>query len=208
MVARERLAGLPLPLLLVAGWGVLMRTFGVREVYLIMGLYALLVSALVLVAFRSQARSWFRAGQREIAVGIGLGLLMTGLTYPLYDLAHALVPELSVRVAALYRSSNKESALAALPWVLVILSAEELLFRGALLRGLERHMGRRAALLVSVCLYAGAQACSGSLIVALLALCCGTIWTLERMLTGSLIAPLLSHMIWTPTVILLRPVMD
>ena len=208
MVAHERAVGLPLALVLVAGWGAFMRSFGAREVYLIMGLYALAVSALVLLTFRAEARSWFRAGPRGLAVGIGLGLLMTGLTYPLYDLAHALVPELSVKVAALYRSSNKESALSALPWVLVILSAEELLFRGALPRGLERHMGRRAAWLVSVALYAGAQACSGSLIVALLALCCGAVWTLERMLTGSLIAPLLSHMIWTPTVILLRPVMD
>ena len=63
-----------------------------------------------------------------------------------------------------------------------------------------------AGLAVSVLSYAAAQACSGSLIVGLLALCCGTLWTFERERTGSLIAPLLSHMIWTPVVILLRPV--
>jgi hypothetical protein len=32
------------------------------------------------------------------------------------------------------------------------------------------------------------------------------VWTAERYYTKSMIAPLLSHAIWTPTVILLLPV--
>lgn len=85
--------------------------------------------------------------------------------------------------------------------------AEELLFRGAWLAALQRRIGRNAAFAVSVALYAAAQACTGSFIVGLLALCCGTIWTLERMATGSILASIVSHMIWTPIIIVLCPVM-
>jgi membrane protease YdiL (CAAX protease family) len=59
---------------------------------------------------------------------------------------------------------------------------------------------------LSVASYAAAQLGSGSWIVMLLAIVCGTIWTLQRHFTRSLLAPLLAHLIWTPVVILLHPV--
>jgi membrane protease YdiL (CAAX protease family) len=61
-------------------------------------------------------------------------------------------------------------------------------------------------LAISVATYAAAQFGTGSWIVMLLALVCGTLWTLQRQLTRSLLSPLLAHLIWTPTVILFYPV--
>ena len=208
MAALDRLRGLPLLGLLTVCWGLFMRQFGEQEIYATVGGYALFVSAVVLLIYRREVPSWFRFGLREAAIGVGMGALMTGLTYPLYRLAAALLPSLSVTVATLYRSSDERNLGLALCWVFVILSAEELLFRGAFLVALERHMSRPTALCVSTLAYAAAQAFSGSLLVGLLALCCGSVWAIERMLTGSLVAPLLSHMVWTPVVILLCPVMD
>jgi membrane protease YdiL (CAAX protease family) len=187
-------------------WGVVMLQFGEREIYAIVGTYALFVSAVVLVLYRREAGRWFRARARDLAIGLLVGALMTALTYPIYHLAVSWLPALAPLVAGLYRTSHEGHVAAALLWVLVIIAAEELLFRGAWLAVLERQLGRHAAFGLSVALYAGAQAFSGSWIVGFLALCCGALWTLERMLTGSLVAPLVSHMIWTPTVILLHPV--
>jgi membrane protease YdiL (CAAX protease family) len=84
--------------------------------------------------------------------------------------------------------------------------AEELLWRGALLEALERRTSRLAAFAISVGSYALAQLGSGSWIVFALALVCGALWTLERLLTRSLLASAISHLIWTQTVILLHPV--
>jgi membrane protease YdiL (CAAX protease family) len=187
-------------------WGIVMRQFGDHEIYTIVGSYALCVSAVVLVCYRRELRSWFRLRARDVLTGVLVGGAMTALTYPIYRLAVALLPALEPVVAGLYRSSHKGSLSVAVLWVLLIIAAEELLFRGAWLLALEGHMSKGAALGLSVVFYAAAQAFSGSLIVGLLALCCGTLWTLERIWTGSLIAPLLSHMIWTPVVILLYPV--
>jgi membrane protease YdiL (CAAX protease family) len=40
----------------------------------------------------------------------------------------------------------------------------------------------------------------------LLALVCGAVWTWQRRATGSMVAPLIAHLIWSPAVILLWPV--
>jgi uncharacterized protein len=203
--AREGRLVLLLSALTVA-WGLVMRQFGEREIYTIVGSYALGVIGVLLVLYRNEARSWLLPRARDVGVGFLVGGVMTALTYPIYRLSVSLVPALEPVVVGLYRTSHKGSMAAALLWVLVIIAAEELLFRGAWLLALERHLSKSVAFGSSIVLYAAAQAFSGSLIVGLLALCCGALWTLERMLTGSLIAPLLSHMIWTPVVLLLYPV--
>lgn len=191
---------------LTVAWGVVMRQFGAGNIYSIVGSYALGVNAILLVLYRRLLAEWLRARARDVLIGACVGAAMTALTYPLYHFAVGLVPGLSPVVAGLYRTSSGESLGAAVLWVVLIITAEELLFRGAWLHALEAQLTRRAALGLSVVLYAAAQAFSGSLIVGLLALCCGSIWTLERALTGSLVAPLVSHLIWTPVVILLHPV--
>jgi membrane protease YdiL (CAAX protease family) len=191
---------------LTLAWGFVMRQFGDGEIFTIVGSYALCASALVLVLYRREIRSWFLARARQVAIGLFVGGVMTALTYPTYRVAVALVPGLEPVVVRLYRTSHEGHLGSALLWVLLIIAAEELLFRGAWLFELEALLGRRAALGLSVVVYAAAQAASGSLIVGLLALCCGTLWTIERILSGSLIAPLISHMIWTPVIILFHPV--
>src|SRR5688500_6607320 len=133
MAALDRLRGAPLLGLLTACWGLVMRQFGDGAIYTIVGSYALLVIALVLIAYRKQARGWFRCGLREVSIGIGVGALMTALTYPIYRLSVALIPALAPVVADLYRTTDRAHWVAALFWVIVILSAEELLFRGAFL---------------------------------------------------------------------------
>lgn len=187
-------------------WAVLLRQFGEGQIYWIMGPYAAAISA-VLMTLRSHALlRRLRPKARDVAIGIGVGVGMTLATYPAFAAARALFPELAAEVAELYRQSHDESLATALAWVVVILTAEELLWRGAWIEALTARFGPFRAGALSVVIYALTQLSSGSFIVCLLAFCCGAIWTAQRYYTGSLLAPLLSHLIWTPTVILLVPV--
>jgi membrane protease YdiL (CAAX protease family) len=187
-------------------WGLLLHQFGTSPIYWIMGPYAAALSAAVLTMRGHALRQALRPSARNVAVGIAVGIAMTLATYPAFHLAKTLFPTLAHHVAQLYRQSSDESLPVALAWVTVILAAEELLWRGAWIEALVARFGRTLAGVLSVLIYAATQLSSGSFIVCLLALCCGAVWTLERYYTKSLIAPLLSHAIWSPTVILLVPV--
>jgi uncharacterized protein len=196
---------LALMLGLIVGWGLLMQRFG-GNIYAIMGPFALSVAAVIAALSSPELGRWLRPNRRAVAVGLVVGVGMTLLTYPLFGLARAVFPELGSAVSELYSTAHQQSIAESLPWVLAIIVAEELLWRGALLHVLVRRVPNALAMALSVLSYALAQFGTGSWIVMLLALVCGTVWTVQRRLTHSLLSPLISHLIWTPIVILLHPV--
>jgi CAAX protease family protein len=192
---------------LIVGWGLLMQRFGATaNIYAIMGPFALSVMLVIAALSSRDLRRWLRPTRLAVLSGLGVGVAMTLATYPLFALARHLYPGLDGLVSGLYSTAHRTTLWEALPWVLAIIFAEELLWRGALLRVLARRVPDAVAMSLSVATYALAQFGTGSWIVMLLALVCGAIWTVQRRLTRSLLSPLLSHLIWTPVVILLHPV--
>jgi membrane protease YdiL (CAAX protease family) len=171
-----------------------------------MGPFALVVTLVVRLVRGRALRRWFKPEPRAIVVGVVLGCTMTALTYPAFSLAARFMPSLRADVRGLYYDASTGSLGVAMAWVCALVVAEELLFRGALLEALEQRKSRGVAFVLSVLSYAFAQLGSGSFIVFLLALVCGSVWTLQRRLTNSLLSTTLAHMIWTQTVILLVPV--
>jgi membrane protease YdiL (CAAX protease family) len=192
---------------LIVGWGLLMQRFGsTANIYAVMGPFALSVALVTLALASSKLFVWLRPNARAVLSGLGVGAAMTLGTYPAYALLRSFVPGIEGQVAALYTAAHQTTLAEALPWVVAIIVAEELLWRGALLYVLARRVPPALAMAISVASYAAAQFGTGSWIVMLLALVCGTLWTLQRHLTRSLLSPLLAHLIWTPTVILFYPV--
>lgn len=192
---------------LIVGWGLLMQGFGSSaNIYAVMGPFALSVLLVVLALASSQLAVWLRPSLRAALIGLAVGVGMTLATYPAYALLRSLVPEIETSVAALYRAAHQTPLAESLPWVIAIIVAEEVLWRGALLHVLARRVSPALALVISVGTYAVAQLGSGSWIVMALAVVCGTLWTLQRFFTRSLLSPLVAHLIWTPTVILFYPV--
>jgi membrane protease YdiL (CAAX protease family) len=192
---------------LITGWFLLMQRFGSRSnIYVVMGPFALSVAMVIAALSSNELRRWFRVTRLAVVSGLLVGVGMTLATYPAFALLRSLMPELQSEVAVLYAAAHQTTLGEALPWVVTIIVAEELLWRGALLYVLERRVSPALAMTLSVASYAAAQLGTGSWIVMLLAVVCGTIWTLQRHFTRSLLAPLIAHLIWTPIVILLHPV--
>lgn len=191
---------------LVVVWTLLMRQFGGADVYGVMGPYAITVVVMMWLLRGRKLWSLFAPSKLAIVSGLLMGIVMTVTTYPVFRMAVEIMPWLDAEVQGLYAASRTTTLLAAMAWVSVIIVAEELLWRGVLLEALEPRVPRRLDGALSVLTYALAQLGSGSWVVFALAVVCGSVWTLQRRLTGSLLSPLIAHMIWTHTVILLIPV--
>lgn len=196
---------------LVVGWGFVLRTIGSAEVYLVLGPYAFAcaVASLALrgrLAHTSQHKReprWLR----NVLLGVALGVVMTVGTYVAYDVTESFIPSLRSHVTELYSAAHVELATVAIAWTVVAIFAEELLFRGLLFEGLRSAgLSRFAAAGLAVVAYFLVQIGSGSVVIALAALVCGVCWTVERIFTRSLTAPIVSHLIWTIVVIHLHPV--
>ncbi|MGC0362039.1 membrane protease YdiL (CAAX protease family) [Rhodococcus sp. 27YEA15] len=79
--------------------------------------------------------------------------------------------------------------------------AEELFFRGALFDAFRQWH----PVAVSTLLYGLVTAASASVMLVFAALCLGVITALMRVWTGGLLAPIIVHMIWTSSMIVVLP---
>lgn len=190
---------------LAAAWGVLMRQFGGTDVYWLLGPYAAVVVLVGSLVGRPRPVALLAPSLRAVLWGVGCGALMIAATYPIYAAASAHFPALAPIVRSLYAATETSSLVVAMAWVSVIVLAEELLWRGVGMFELERQLGVYGASVVSVSSYALAQLGTGSWVVGLVALVCGALWTLERVCTGSALAALITHWLWTSVVIVLCP---
>ena len=84
--------------------------------------------------------------------------------------------------------------------------SEEVLWRGAVFARLTRRYGpgwRPVA--ATTVLYALFVGLSGSLVLPLAALVCGTVWARQRQVTGSLVPGMVSHALWSLLMFLYIP---
>lgn len=80
-------------------------------------------------------------------------------------------------------------------------AAEELFFRGALYSALDGHR----PLLLSTLLYVIATSASGNPMLGFAAVLLGLVCALQRRATGGVLAPMLTHLVWGLTMVLVLP---
>lgn len=196
-----------LPVLLTSlAWALILRKFQRGNVYELLGPFSLVVLAFTFGRRPRAIRTAFRPSRRALGLGLATGAVMTALVYPCYSVAQHWFPVLQAQVAELYRGARLGFAPSDLFWLWVVVLTEEVLWRGQCYRALTRRTSAPVAGVLSVLIYAAAQLGAGSWIVGLLAVTCGSVWMFLRWYTGGLLAPLLSHLIFTTTVIILHPV--
>jgi uncharacterized protein len=149
-------------------------------------------------AWHPYLRTRLRPTRRLVAMGVASGLAL----YAAFG-AGALVLQqtpLAPRIQSvvdLTRATAPE-ALAVLVIVFATSPSEEVLWRGAVFARLTRRYGpgwRPVA--ATTALYALFVGLSGSLVLPLAALVCGTVWARQRQVTGSLVPGMVSHALWS-----------
>ena len=170
-------------------------------------LYAFLAStaALLLAALLyrdASLRQRLKGGVVDVVVGVAAGAVTLALTYGLFPIVVQVLPSAGAEVRGLYQlAAVSPSSLAA---VCVVIVAEEVIWRGAMLEAVRERFGV-VAVVVAALPYALAQLGGGSVLLAGAALGLGAVWGGLAYWRKNLVAPLIAHLLWTPIVLGLWP---
>jgi membrane protease YdiL (CAAX protease family) len=144
---------------------------------------------------------WRGRNQRPVVSGSTIGLLLGGI-FLLGGLIVREIPAVAELISRLLRYSDQGSWRLTLAIALLAAIGEELFYRGALYTALGPHH----PLLISTVIYALATlASSQNPMLAFAAIVLGTVCALERRATGGVLAPILTHFVWTLVVLLGLP---
>jgi membrane protease YdiL (CAAX protease family) len=144
---------------------------------------------------------WRGRNQRPVVSGTVIGLLL-GAVFIVGGLVVRQIPVVAELVTRLLRYSDQGSWRLTLAIALLAAVAEEMFYRGALYTALGRHH----PLLISTTIYALATfGSSRNPMLAFAAIILGTVCALERRATGGVLAPILTHFVWTLVVLLGLP---
>lgn len=184
---------------------------GLREevnVWIGTGLAAL--ASVILLWVSGRPSGWSMFSQPTIAsllLGVGVGVAMSFATWWLYPLSIRLVPGVEGEVQMLYGLLRQPPGpVRALPLLLFVLTAEELVWRGLAINVFGGALGPWRAVLVSALLYILPQIAFRSPLLIVVALLCGIVWGALRVRTKGLVAPLAAHAVWDVLVFILYPV--
>ncbi|HME74154.1 MAG TPA: CPBP family intramembrane glutamic endopeptidase [Mycobacterium sp.] len=143
---------------------------------------------------------WRGRNQRPVISGTVIGLLL-GAVFVLGGLIAREIPAVSELITRVLQYADQGPWRLTMAIALVGGIAEELFYRGALYTAL----GRYHPALVSTVVYVAATLASGNLMLAFAAIVLGTVCALERRATGGVMAPILTHFVWTVVVLLALP---
>jgi uncharacterized protein len=143
---------------------------------------------------------WRGRNQRPVITGTVIGLLL-GAVFVVGGLIARKIPVVCELIHRVLQYTDQGSWRLTMTVALVGAIAEELFYRGALYTAL----GRYHPALVSTIVYVAATLASGNLMLGFAAIILGTVCALERRATGGVLAPILTHFVWTLVVLLALP---
>lgn len=152
---------------------------------------------------RDRLRAWFAFQPQAALMGTLLGVFFVGSAHFVYPYLPGTLPFVEDGVEEALQSLSTNYAWLSLP---VIACGEEILFRGLILEEMSERWGKRIAYPASVLVYAGAQSGAGIALLPGLALGFGVLFAWEAHATRGLWAPLITHLIWTPSVVVFFPI--
>jgi membrane protease YdiL (CAAX protease family) len=143
---------------------------------------------------------WRGRNQRPVVSGTVIGLLLGGV-FVVGGLIAREIPAVSELITRVLHYSDQGSWRLTLAVALLGGIAEELFYRGALYTAL----GRFYPALISTVVYVAATLASGNLMLGFAAIFLGTVCAWERRATGGVLAPILTHFVWSLVVLLALP---
>lgn len=143
---------------------------------------------------------WRGRNQRPVITGSATGLVLGGV-FVLGGVIAKQIPAVSDLITRVFQFADQGSWRLTLAIALLGAIAEELFYRGALYTALGRHH----PVIISTVIYVVATLASQNLMLGFAAIILGAVCALERRATGGVLAPILTHFVWSLVVILALP---
>jgi membrane protease YdiL (CAAX protease family) len=144
---------------------------------------------------------------RSGIAGVLVGLVMSMATWVLYPISVDFVPAIGVEVPKLYGLLRQfPGPVWAFPVLVLVVAAEELVWRGLAIDLFSKSFGASGAVLFASLVYVLPQIAFRSPLLVVVALACGLVWGALRVRTHGLLAPLIAHLTWDLLVFVLFPV--
>lgn len=144
--------------------------------------------------------TWRSTARRPVLTGAAMGLVL-GAAFLAGGLVVRTIPAIAEPITRVLEYTNYGPLGLIVLIALVNAVAEELFFRGALYTAL----GRFYPVVISTLLYAAATMATGNPMLAFAGLILGTVCGLQRRATGGVLAPILTHAVWGPMMVLGLP---
>jgi membrane protease YdiL (CAAX protease family) len=143
---------------------------------------------------------WRGRNQRPVISGTVVGLVVGGV-FVGGGLIAREIPAVSELITRVLHYTDQGSWRLTIAVALLGAIAEELFYRGALYTALGRHHPA----LISTIVYVAVTLASGNPMLAFAAIFLGTVCAWERRATGGVLAPILTHFVWSLIVLLALP---
>jgi membrane protease YdiL (CAAX protease family) len=146
-----------------------------------------------------RTRSGDEPGPRPLLMPAGYGALLAGL-FVVGGLVVRQIPSLDAQVRHVLDHAQQGS----IPLLVVITAlngvAEELFFRGAIYAATTRY-----PVVVATVAYAAATLATGNVMLSFAAVLLGLLCSLERRATGGILAPVITHVVWSTAMLFALP---
>lgn len=137
---------------------------------------------------------------RPVGAPIAVGVI-SFVVFLIADLVARHLPVLSSALHRVLSAADAGPVVSVLTLAIVSAVAEEVFFRGAL----HSAFGRRRPGLYSTLAYVGVTVVTLNAALVLAAAVMGTLWSLERRATRGVLAPILSHAVWSALMLVALP---
>jgi hypothetical protein len=141
----------------------------------------------------------------RLALGVAAGVVLFGLTRLGVMILRPLWPAWETYARTLSDWKEGYSLPFLLPTLVLIIVAEETLWRGVVSRFFQERLGHAAGIVAGAVFYAGAHLMTMNPLLLGAAVGCGLFWGLLYAATDDLTAPIASHIVWDVLVMFVFP---
>ena len=161
-----------------------------------MGMTVVMTIAFACTMLLPAVRRRFRPTPFRIFTGLVAGSVLYGFTRLAISLIPSIWPGWEVSARAIYAWKAGHSTIFLVPTLILIVIAEEALWRGVVTRYMMERFGRLQGIIIGAVIFALAHWAAYNPLLLVAALGCGLFWNWLYAATDDLTIPTVSHLLW------------